>query len=518
MKQKAERLSRSDDESEALMNQVKVKSFEISGDEAVGDIVSKDRKAAKTKLKVGLLSLAWFEWWPMFPDSGMEETIKADGKHFIDKMTQLYGDKYDFVYPNGIVDTLDSAHDAGKLFRQSGVEAVIIAENTYLTDFIPIEVLNHLPDVPKIIFATQATSNLWDSMVNTDIIRFEGLVGNAQLVGAFKKMGWKYKVVVGPLDNDASFAELADHLMIIDLIKNLKFVDIGLLGHTFRGMYDIEIDKTKVKGAFGPNVLYLDVSHLLNIWNQITDAEIDAFIRELEAELPIPMADITEEDRRKSVSVGIAVQKLIKRYNVDALTLLGQHHVEVNTRASADFSFYCAEKIGCMTTHEGDIANLVTKYILNYISGKLPVFLEWTAFDLKTDALLLTHHGVVDPKEHAADLSKCRFTPSPEKWDFHGKGFSVEYCSKPGRVTMASLINDDRGWKLLVSTGECLERDPTPSYAPQFYFKHDSLSVTEYTRKFLEEGVAHHICLVYGDYSRQLELYASYAGIPLVRI
>ncbi len=57
------------------------------------------------------------------------------------------------------------------------------------------------------------------------------------------------------------------------------------------------------------------------------------------------METVTQEDMKKSVSVGLAVQKLIRRFNIDALTLLGQHHVEVSTRASADFSFYCAEKI-----------------------------------------------------------------------------------------------------------------------------------------------------------------------------
>lgn len=500
------------------MAENKVKSFEVSGDEAVGDIISRDRKAIHHRLKVGVLPVAWFEWWPMFPNSDMEAQIKADGERFVSEMRRRFGADYEIIAPEEIVDTLDKAYDAGQLFREKGVEMVILDETTYLTDFIPLQTLEHLPKVPTVIFASQASDNLWDSMKNTDVIRYEGLVGNAQLVGAFKKMGRQYKVVVGSLEDGESYEKLGRHMMVIDLIQRLRQVDIGLLGHTFRGMYDIEIDKTKVKGVFGPNVLYLDVSHLLNLWEKLTEEEVDTFLAQLKTELPIPAEGVTEEDMRKSASVGLAVQKLIRRFNIDALTLLGQHHVEVSTRASADFSFYCAEKLGCMTTHEGDLANLVTKYILHFISGKLPVFLEWTAFDKKSDTMLLTHHGVVDPKEHAADLQACRFTPSPEKWDFTGNGLSVEYCAKAGKVTLASIINEENGWKLLISSGECVELPVAPCFAPQFHFKHEKLPITTYIERILEEGVAHHVCLAYGDYTEELKLYADYIGVKYVEI
>jgi L-arabinose isomerase len=500
------------------MSDNRIKSFEISDDAEVGDIVSKGKKAKRGKLKVGLLCLGWFEWWPMFPDSNLETKIKEDAKFFISEMNKRFGEIYEFVAPEFLVDTLDGAFDCGELFNNRGVEAVIVVESTYLTDFIPIEALDHLPKIPTIIFAAQATKNLWSTMKNTDVIRYEGLVGNAQLVGAFKKMGRDYKIVVGALDDENSYKGLSDHLKTINLVKDLKALDIGLLGHTFRGMYDIEIDKTKVKGAFGPNVLYLDVTHLINLWKKVTDKEIDEFIAQLEKDIPISSAIVTDEDRRKSVALGIAVQKLINKFGVDALTLLGQHHVEVATRASADFSFYCAEKLGIMTTHEGDIANLVMKYIMKYISGKLPVFLEWTAFDEKSNSLLLTHHGVVDPVEHAADLSKARWTPSPEKWDFTGNGYSCEYVAKPGKVTLASLINELGTWKLLISQGECIVLDQNPCFAPQFYFQPENTKVTKYIEDILVEGVAHHICLVYGDYKKELELVADYLNVPKVII
>lgn len=495
-----------------------IQSFEIADGGSVGDIVSKDRKANRKKFKVGLLPLSWFEWWPMYPESGMREKILSDSDKFVEIMQEKFGDKYELVVPKEHVDTLDKAFDVGEYFKAQGVDAVVIDESTYITDFIPIQAIDALGDVPVILFVTQATDNLWDTMVNTDIIRFEGLVGNTQLAGAFKKMGREYKAVVGSLEDDEAFEEIGKHLKVLKLISDLKYMDIGFVGHTFRGMYDIEVDKTKIKGVFGPNVLYLDVTHLIDIWEALSDEEISDFVAEIKKELPYRIEGIDEEDIRKSASLGLAVKKLIARFGIDGLTLLGQHHVEVATRASADLSFFCAENGGCMTSHEGDLANLVMKYILNKLSGDLPVFLEWSAFDIATDTLLLTHHGVVDPKIHASHQDKCRITPSPEKWDFTGHGMSVEYMSKPGKVTLSCLIDAKDGWKLLISKGECLDLPQAPSFAPQFRFKHETLSVKEYVKKFIEEGVAHHVCLTYGDLSEDLKLYADYAGLKVVEI
>jgi L-fucose isomerase-like protein len=114
-------------------------------------------------------------------------------------------------------------------------------------------------------------------------------------------------------------------------------------------------------------------------------------------------------------------------------------------------------------------------------------------------------------------MSKCRWTPSPEKWDFTGNGLSIEYCGKPGKVTLGSLINDVNGWKILISEGECIKMAQRPCYAPQFYFK-PNMKVVDYIEAILQEGVAHHVCLVYGDYRGQLELLADYLNIRKVVI
>ena len=85
-------------------------------------------------------------------------------------MEEKFGDQYELVYPDYYVDTLDKAFDVGELFKKAGVDMVIIDESTYVTDYFPIQVVDALPEVPLVLFVTQATDNLWDTMVNTELL------------------------------------------------------------------------------------------------------------------------------------------------------------------------------------------------------------------------------------------------------------------------------------------------------------------------------------------------------------
>lgn len=54
-----------------------ITSFEVADGGAVGDIVSKDRKNARKRLKVGLLPLSWFEWCRCIPKADSRRKSRA---------------------------------------------------------------------------------------------------------------------------------------------------------------------------------------------------------------------------------------------------------------------------------------------------------------------------------------------------------------------------------------------------------------------------------------------------------
>ncbi len=235
-----------------------IESFEVTGGGAAsGDLLTERR--GDRKLRVGVLTCAYFEYWRMYP--GLREEVSGDMKKIADRI----GRTYDVVYP-GLVDTLDSADSAGAYFQESKIDLLIIAEGTYCTDYIIHQALLHLPaDIPLCLFACQAHTVLDYKAGYDQALRNSGPMGIVQLGAGFRKMGKYpgYEVVVGGVDDDEAYAEISRFVDVRTTIQNLKSWNIGLIGHVFRGMYDFQYDKTAVTGKFGPHVIDIDIMDTL---------------------------------------------------------------------------------------------------------------------------------------------------------------------------------------------------------------------------------------------------------------
>ena len=161
-------------------NSSMVESFEVTGGGASGDLLSERR--GDRKLKVGVVTCAFFEYWRMYP--GLREEVAGDMQKIADRL----GLAYDVVYP-GLVDTLDSAESAGEVLQDNKVDLLVIAEGTYCTDYIIHQVLFHLPaDIPICLFACQAHTVLDYKAGYDQALRNSGPMGIVQLGAGFRKM------------------------------------------------------------------------------------------------------------------------------------------------------------------------------------------------------------------------------------------------------------------------------------------------------------------------------------------
>ena len=85
-------------------------SFEAAEGEVFGDILS-ERPVVRERIRVGLLGVAFFEYWRMFSAKFKEDVI-GDLQRVADRLSQ----DFEVVYPC-VVDTLDAADPAGRCSR-----------------------------------------------------------------------------------------------------------------------------------------------------------------------------------------------------------------------------------------------------------------------------------------------------------------------------------------------------------------------------------------------------------------
>ncbi len=485
-----------------MADEDRITSFDAAASGSFGDVLT--RRSAEQGLKVGLLGLGYFEYWRMYP--ALQETVRQDLAGVQQRLSRTL-DGVDLVYP-GMVDTLDRAEAAGAAFAAARVDAVIVVAGTYIPDFITIHALNRCGGNPQIVlFNSQTGENVSPDDNYMATMRNSALIAISQLTGSFRKMKKAYEVVVGEVSDERPYREIRGLLQAARVVAKLKRSTYGLIGHVFRGMYDLEFDAAKVKGFLGPEVMTIQAEHLVDEWRTVKDEDVDALAGELAGRFTVKKVD--PDDIRRSCKVALAMKRLYGKFNLDGMCFLGQHYIEKMTGAPARMgASLMLEADRSMVACEGDIAGLVMMQLMHEFTGNIPFQAEWGQFDKKNNALFLLGHGIASPCL-AKDERSVSLTCAPEEWGFKGKGLNYEMIMKPGQVTLGHFLNVGDSWRMLISAGEAIEFPCLPCDEIHAMVKVKS-PVEAYIREVLQHGAAHHLIAVHGsivdELSRAAEL------------
>jgi L-arabinose isomerase len=341
-------------------------------------------------------------------------------------------------------------------------------------------------------------------------MRNGGLTGTTQITATFTKMARPYEIVVGSIGDEEPYREIARRCRVHDCVTRLRHLEIGMLGHGFPGMYDLEMDRTRMLGALGPNVVSVALDQFLDHWQKVSDRETRSIAETLAARFRVRGPG--PADLASSVRVGIAMERLIESLGIDALCFLGQDYVEKAVRAPARLgASLILEKGRHLVSCEGDLMGLVAMHLLYWLTCNPPVQAEWAQYDTSHNALLLVGHGIASPALAGTD-DRVTLTESPEAWGSEGVGVNLQFILKPGRATMTSLLETAQGYQMLISGGECLDYPCLPCKEIHALVRVER-PAKEYLVEIQRRGVPHHVFVAYGDARRELELLASCLGI-----
>ena len=137
-------------------------------------------------------------------------------------------------------------------------------------------------------------------------------------------------------------------------------------------MYDLENDKTKIKGALGPNVIYVDLAHLKERWDRISEGDARAATQKFAGRFKT--RGITPADLLASCKLGVAMEMLADDLRLDALCFLGQHLIESQFGAPARIGASMMLETGRhLVACEGDLAGLAMMHAMYWLTGRSPL-------------------------------------------------------------------------------------------------------------------------------------------------
>jgi len=482
-----------------------IESYQVGRGGIYGDILTKKRP--KELPKVGLLAFGYFEYWRMY--EGLDREVESDMNKISENMGK--SGKYELIYP-GFIDTVDKAEEAGKMLKNEGIDLLVITEGTYIPDYLVLQTRRYLENIPLVILITQNRRRLSRKELSyRDVVGTSGFVGLSQLCGTFAKLDWKKEVIVGYIEDHDIYREIEEYAIAVGVVKRLKSLKIGAYGHPFRGMFDIEYDKTKLFGEIGPETIYIEEQQLRRVLSEVEKEGLDNLVKTTKRRFKI--RDVSEKTVIKACRTAIALERIVEEFRLDVLSILSQWNIQLVADDTAGYASSLLIEKGIMVSCEGDVATLTLMDILYQLSGVSPLYGEFTLFDAEDNAIIFQHHGDGDPNL-AKSLDEVYLTSCPEAWGCE-QALAFNFIMRKGRATACGIIDDAFGQKMYIACGESLGGEPFHLHSPVCYFKPDR-PVIEFMRLMNETGFRHHSVIVLGDYRGLLSKIAKMLNIRTV--
>lgn len=475
---------------------------------------------AYEKPRIGVFGCGCHFYWQQF--EGLRERLIEHQQHFEDRLSA--GGVT--VVSEGLVDTPEQAVKAGDAFRRADLDMLFCYMSTYALSSTVLPVVQRA-GVPLVLISLQPSVAM-DYAQGTTFMQLEhdNQTSLPEVCYALERANLPPAgMVVGTLRGDeGAWQRIRDWCKVARAYGAVRKARIGLMGHVYEGMLDMNADPTLFDARFGMHCLHLELDDLQVRVDAVHEAQVQRKLAEIEAlfEFPAPGTDpiagpARPEDVIWAARVACGLEQLVSDYALSGLAYyyrgLGGN---ANERLSA--SLIVGSSLltgrGVPIAGELDLKNCIAMLIADRLEAG-GSFAEIHPCDFDEGIVLVGHDGPhhIAVAEGRPVLRGLRL--------YHGKrgaGVSVEFQIRNGPITCAGLTQTREGrLKFVVAEGESLPGPipPTGNTNTRCRFPPD-------VRRFIEnwslEGPTHHFALAVGHIAQMFEGLARCWGIECVNV
>jgi L-arabinose isomerase len=410
----------------------------------------------------------------------------------------------------GLIETEEQAAEADLAFKTAGVVAVVFTELAYTQSVVPMRALSQT-QVPILVWNTQMLS-AWPADADWDLVMLNsGLAGLPETTHAMVRSNIPFEMITGHLDDPHALAALKDSIQAAAVIKLLKWMRVGMIGHPYQYMEDLMTDPFSLRSTIGPTVVHIEPEEVAAEVAKVQAAEAQALIAE--AERMFRTDEVKPDMFEKSARYAVGLEKVVLAHQLDAVAHFDQCLLSDPRCGLVPSWGECRLMAsGIPVSAEADINSAVGMRILQELAGDA-TFGENYGFDFDQGVAYIAHDSIGNPNM-AASVPQPALRNSIYYLGMYGYGTAMEFAYRPGPVTILALVQISGGrWKMCVAEGEALPVTPRPTVAPQMLFRAADSSLEEFYNRWCLSGAGHHSAMAYGHLSGTLARLAGMLGI-----
>jgi len=470
-------------------------------------------------LRIGLFGIGLEAYWSQF--TGLMPRLEG----YLNRVAERLGRPGVEVVNVGLVDNPDRAYAAASEFRRQDVDLIFLHVTTYalsstvlpvvLRAKVPVIVLNLAPSA-AIDYAT--FNALGDRTKMTgDWLAYCSACPVPELANVFKRAGVRFHQITGVLEDDPeTWCEVDAWVEAARVAAGMNGNRLGLMGHYYSGMLDIQSDATLQCVTFGTHIEHLEVDELSALRREVSAPQIQARLAEFDRVFAV-QPDCAAEDLVQAARTSVALDRLVAEYRLGSLAYYykGTGIAENETTiASIILGTSLLTARGVPVAGEYEVKNVQAMKIMD-LFGSGGSFTEYYAMDFKDDVVLMGHDG---PGHIAIAEGRTKVRPLKVYHGKVGKGVSVEMAVKLGPVTLLSIIESAGGrLALLCAEGESvpgpiLEIGNTNS---RYWF---ACGAREFVNRWNAHGPAHHCAVGVGHIAGKIAKLGLLLGLEVVKV
>ncbi|MBD3253737.1 MAG: fucose isomerase, partial [Candidatus Lokiarchaeota archaeon] len=144
------------------------------------------------------------------------------------------------------------------------------------------------------------------------------------------------------------------------------------------------------------------------------------------------------------------------------------------------------------------------------VGGNAPFLADFSQVNFEEDFALLWHCGVA-----ACNLWDGKCVRSLDSYFAGGKGVTADFVMKSGNISLLRIDYALGDYRILLQTGEAIpmEKELKGTYLKAKFPQH----IRKILDKIIDNGIAHHISVVYGDFIKQFEILAKLLNWKVIK-
>lgn len=423
----------------------------------------------------------------------------------------------------GMVDSPEKAQTAAELFREAGLDLLVIYVATYsLSSTVlpmakaagcPCLLLNLQPG-PSIDF--KGLNEMDDRGDKTGLwLEYCQACSIPEIAGVFNRSGIRYDILTGHLKDDSVWEQLDEWVNAATVLRGMNGNRLGVLGHYYCGMLDVYTDLLKQASAFGTHIELIEMDELASIRREVSDEEIKSKRQEFAERFEVS-AECSEYELDRAARTSVALDKLVKKHNLGSMAYYyegsaGNEHEDIVTSVIAGCTLLTGA--GVPVAGECEIKNAQAMKIMSLL-GAGGSFSEFYAMDFDNDVVLLGHDG---PAHYLMSDGKVRLVPLPVYHGKPGQGLSIQMSVKDGDVTLMSVCEGNDGVFLLVAEGQSVSGEVLEIGNTNSRYRFDC-GMQPFFEQWCKAGPSHHCAIGIGHVAGKIRKFATLAGIKVVTV